>query len=308
MLQERSEDISDPSAYSDQTAFSGARESFASDNLDFDNAVGGVGVGVGGSGVLLAESMRMLRVAVEGLTTVAAAGELGETPEQVLADMVHELRIVETRLAGVRLTALPVIETGGLWAQSGARSFPAWLAREDDIYRGQADRETRQATALRDHLPSTRQALLAGQVGLEQMNVIAGVANTPDRKAELAHVSERNTTRGWRQLSGEEYLLHFAGEFNLTAFKRIAAHFAHVADPEADERGHRQATEREHLQLSPTWGGWLITAGEYAVLVSGYHRPTQIPNYRPLTPPHVQHLGIGAEDDAGDFTVTREFT
>ncbi|SFE64682.1 protein of unknown function, partial [Flavimobilis marinus] len=44
----------------------------------------------------------------------------------------------------------------------------------------------------------------------------------------------------------------------LRDFTRIARRFAVVADPESDERGYRLASEREHLDLSPTIGGYHV--------------------------------------------------
>jgi hypothetical protein len=56
--------------------------------------------------------------------------------------------------------------------------------------------------------------------------------------------------------TGEQYLLSFAGRQPIGAFQRLLRRFAHVADPDADERGYRQATEREFVDLAPTWGGY----------------------------------------------------
>src|SRR5699024_12722410 len=41
--------------------------------------------------------------------------------------------------------------------------------------------------------------------------------------------------------------------------RRLGRHFAHVADPEADERGYRKAKEREYVELVRTLDGWHLS-------------------------------------------------
>lgn len=59
-------------------------------------------------------------------------------------------------------------------------------------------------------------------------------------------------------ITGEEYLTGLAGACDPSRFRRVLKRFGQVVDPDADDRGYRKATEREHLELSPTFGGWHV--------------------------------------------------
>ena len=56
--------------------------------------------------------------------------------------------------------------------------------------------------------------------------------------------------------TGEQLLLAHARVHTPAGFATLARRFAHVADPEADERGYRQAREREFLDVTHTLGGY----------------------------------------------------
>src|SRR5699024_3587540 len=55
--------------------------------------------------------------------------------------------------------------------------------------------------------------------------------------------------------SVEEFLLEQATQLTINQVRRLGRHFAHVADPEADERGYRKTKEREYLELVRTLDG-----------------------------------------------------
>lgn len=59
-------------------------------------------------------------------------------------------------------------------------------------------------------------------------------------------------------LTGEQVMLGLAERFVLRDLGRAARRFAHVTDPESDERGYRLAQDREHLDLSRTLGGYHV--------------------------------------------------
>lgn len=56
----------------------------------------------------------------------------------------------------------------------------------------------------------------------------------------------------------EDQLLEWAGERQAEDFRGLVRYFAHRADPEADERGLRKATEKEYLNVSPTMDGFHV--------------------------------------------------
>ncbi|QIK82964.1 HNH endonuclease signature motif containing protein [Sanguibacter sp. HDW7] len=59
-------------------------------------------------------------------------------------------------------------------------------------------------------------------------------------------------------VTGEQVMLGLAERFDLRDLGSAARRFAHVADPESDERGYRLAQDREHLDLSRTTGGYHV--------------------------------------------------
>lgn len=59
-------------------------------------------------------------------------------------------------------------------------------------------------------------------------------------------------------ITGEAYLTGLAGACDPSRFRRVLKRFGQVVDPGADDHGYRKATEREHLDLSPTFGGWHV--------------------------------------------------
>jgi hypothetical protein len=120
-------------------------------------------------------------------------GLLGELAESAAADGVSvprlvdvsaRLRVVGVRLDAVRWSVLPRIEAAGLWAQSGARTFAVWLARTEDVRTRTARAEARTARVLRDHLPATLTAALAGRIGMDKVQALVTVATTSPERIE----------------------------------------------------------------------------------------------------------------------------
>ncbi|MFJ3405280.1 DUF222 domain-containing protein, partial [Promicromonospora sp. NPDC090134] len=61
-----------------------------------------------------------------------------------------------------------------------------------------------------------------------------------------------------RAPTGEELLLDLADQHGPLVFRRFVDRFARVADPESDDRGYKQAAEREHLDVAKTFGGYHV--------------------------------------------------
>src|SRR5215213_4994159 len=145
---------------------------------------------------------------------------------------------------------LPVVEADGLWALGGARSFAHWVAREHRVSVRTARTLVRTGRALRDDLPATAQAAVAGQVGWESAQILARLAPTTEqRRAVLADPDEP---------CNEALLVRYAGEMAVDGFTKMARHWAAVADPDADDRGYVEAAEREHLHLSRLGEGYKL--------------------------------------------------
>lgn len=231
--------------------------------------------------------------AVAGVGEHAATGGIA-APRLVAA--APRLRVLSSRMDTVRLTWLPVIEREHPWQSSGARTFSAWLARTENVSTTTAKREARTGRVLRDHLPTTRATALAGGIGADHVRALVDVAPTSDaRKAALAApiepdelpvppvvvpedpaddavetqaVDEPTELHGDDPtvdvsavppaVTGEEYLTGLAGACDPSRFRRVLKRFGQITDPDADDRGYKEATEREHLEVSPTFGGWHV--------------------------------------------------
>ncbi len=95
---------------------------------------------------------------------------------------------------------------------------------------------------------SPRRALSAGEVSADQAQTLATVTTTsPARRATLAADAES---------CGEAFLLAQAKALSAAELRNLARNWAAAVDPEADERGHREASEAEYVALSPTTGGF----------------------------------------------------
>ncbi|MFD7308496.1 DUF222 domain-containing protein [Promicromonospora sp. NPDC059942] len=215
------------------------------------------------------------------------------------------LRAVCSQLDILRMTWLPRIETDGMWALDGSRTFRTWLARREKLTMRTAGRETLTGERLLEHLPATLAAALSGRLGMDQVRAMVDVGPTSDdrRKALIspvdtgpASVTEAGGTPGDgttneldtperpgaddpgeadtatdgvgdparatqypdRSPTGEELLLDLADQHGPLVFRRFVDRFARVADPESDERGYKQASEREHLDVAKTFGGYHV--------------------------------------------------
>jgi len=177
---------------------------------------------------------------------------------------------VSDRLHAKRLQWQLAEEADGRWAATGsARTYPTHTARTHHISHTRAKNQLRLARQLRDHIPAFAAALHQGKVGLEHTQVMAnGALTSPERIAAL-HQPLGDNLPGThpRQNSGaesphqppptvEEFLLHQAQRLRLEDFRRLVAYFAKVADPDADERGYRDASEREFFDIAKTLDGY----------------------------------------------------
>ena len=151
------------------------------------------------------------------------------------------------RLTGVGARLLAHVEGDGLWATRGGRSVTDWLAVAAGLPYARARERVQLSHALRDHLPATAEAVLAGEVPVAHAQALARYAvGTQARERALAAPAEE---------CGEGFLLARAHEQTADGFRHLVRRWAAAADPEADERGYHEACEREFLALSPTTGG-----------------------------------------------------
>lgn len=161
-------------------------------------------------------------------------------------DVVSSALTTAGRLTALAAQLLPGLEADGWWSLSGARSLTTWVAGVARVTQGQAARLVELGRALHDDLPVTAVEATAGRVGLPAAQAIARAANTDARRNQLRRPAEE---------CGEQFLVDQAKALPAAQFQLLVRRWAAAADPEADERGYRDAEDREHLLLSQTENG-----------------------------------------------------
>lgn len=234
-------------------------------------------------GDLLGADLPTRLAALEALGAKIAGGNIQDErdcysgPELGKASVrIHRLC---ARLTGKRYQWLTVEEADGRWGTSAfrPRTFASHVAHTHHISYASAKKSVRLARRLRDEIPLFGAALRAGRIGPDHVDALASTALTsPTRIAALAEVvdtSQQQTTagdddthdEGGRSGDGDQpqtveaFLLEQACDLGVNQVRQLGKHFARVADPEADERGYRQAKEREYLELARTLDGWHLS-------------------------------------------------
>jgi len=202
---------------------------------------------------------------VEEITSVDPS-ELGG---HAAAEAAVAVQRVGDRLRDQQLGWLGRVEADAAWVGTGARSFSSWVARAFDVSFAEAARLARTARTWWQVLPATAAAARSGHVSTAKGALIAATATTPDRVAALrepasdddpppsaSHGAEPDAPRA---RTGEELLLTLASGYSVGDFARLTRRFAHVTDPDADERGYRAALAREFFDLASTTGGYHLS-------------------------------------------------
>ncbi|WP_028048997.1 DUF222 domain-containing protein [Cellulomonas sp. URHD0024] len=198
----------------------------------------------------VADALRALAEAVDRVAALADPGAAPRVEGAEVASVVTGALALAGRLSAVAARAIPVVEADGWWSLEGARSITSWVAAHGRVSHGQAARLVGLGRALRDDLPTTALEVVAGAVSVEAAHVLATVASTPARKVAL---------KASAQDCGEQFLVEHARALSVGQLRVLARRWASHADPEADERGYREATEREFLDLANTTDGWHLT-------------------------------------------------
>ncbi|PFG39863.1 uncharacterized protein DUF222 [Georgenia soli] len=186
--------------------------------------------------------------------------DLATLPSAELLAAVDAAEALHRRLQAVTARILTATETDGMWATTGARSFPAWYRARTGRHHTTAHKNVREARRLRDHLPATADALAAGTISADHATALTThTAATPAVRARLNDPD-----------LGEDFLLGHAATLGATEFTHLVKHWAYRADPAAADRTYRDDSDKEHLTLAPTTGGyhltgWLTTANGQAV-------------------------------------------
>ena len=155
---------------------------------------------------------------------------------------------VTSRAAVTRVRMLPVIDADGLWALSGARSFPVWVSHAHHVAIHTARAKVRMGRTLRDHLPTTAAAAAAGHLTAEQAQVLATLAPITQQRRDL--LAEPG------QECDEAFLVAQARHLSVDETRVLARQWAAYADPDADDRGYVESCDREHLDIARLGAGY----------------------------------------------------
>ncbi|HLS64429.1 MAG TPA: DUF222 domain-containing protein [Ruania sp.] len=233
---------------------------------------------------------------LEALCDAIVSGDIQDERDQHTGPELGSasVRVHQTcaRLTAKRYQWIAAEEADGLWAASEChpRTYASYVAHTHGISYSHARNTVRLARQLRDEIPQFAAALRAGKIGPDQVQAFAATALTSSaRVAALAEdvqvedvqveTEEHNQDTGdaaegdqgpeerstdeelpvTRTQSMETFLLDQARHLRPDQVRRLGRHFAHVADPEADERGYRRAKEREYLELVRTLDGWHLS-------------------------------------------------
>jgi Domain of unknown function (DUF222) len=200
-----------------------------------------------------------LGVAADQLDTLTDLDPAALSSAELL-DAVDAAEALHRRLDALTARILTAAETDGMWATTGARSFPAWYRARTGRHHTTAHKTVRHARRLRDHLPATTAALTAGTITADHATALTThAASTPALRERLTDPD-----------LGEGFLLAHARTLGATEFTHLVKHWAYRADPAAADRTYREDSDKEHLTLAPTTGGyhltgWLTTANGQAV-------------------------------------------
>jgi hypothetical protein len=186
-----------------------------------------------------------LAQAAAHLDALAGTDPAALPPADLLA-AVDAVEGLHRRVEALTARILTAAETDGMWATTGARSFPAWYRARTGRHHTTAHKAVRTARRLRDHLPATAEALTAGRISADHATALTThAAATPATRARLADPD-----------LGEDFLLTHATTLGATEFTHLVKHWAHRADPAAADRAYRHDAETEHLPLAPTTDGY----------------------------------------------------
>ncbi|MFC7405559.1 HNH endonuclease signature motif containing protein [Georgenia alba] len=175
-----------------------------------------------------------------------------DLPEDTLLRLLDGLEGLRRRTEALTTRTLAVVETDGRWAVEGARSFASWWRYRSGRHASTASREVRRARALRDHLPATAAALMAGRITADHASTLAH--HTTDSDARRAKLADPDV--------GEDFLVGYATKMDASRFARVVRTWSHRVDPQAADRTYVEDSDREEFFLAETTdgyvpGGWL---------------------------------------------------
>ncbi|TDE89625.1 HNH endonuclease [Occultella glacieicola] len=288
-------------------------------------------------GHLLGASLDDKLIALEALTkSITCADPIDEADRYgatFLGQAALRAHLISESLTGAQLDWMGLEEEAGTWDPSrGFRTYPHFVAKTFGISGANARRLVTLAKGLRNSLPATRRRLRAGQIGVDQAQILlkaiateataeslqlpsspaeatstgcASSADTtgtapattdtepgtgakdttepgagPDGTDDVAEpddapvadaadgdISGADPADDRRRADGtterraptvEELLLDHAAMRSPEDLRKLVDHYVAVADPDATDKAHRQAADREYLSVDRTLGGYNV--------------------------------------------------
>ncbi|WNB84580.1 DUF222 domain-containing protein [Cellulomonas sp. ATA003] len=244
----------------------------------------------GDDDVALSSRVAAALSAMDSAVSELAGLELAELEGREAAVVARRLAELTSRAAVAKVRLLPVIDDDGVWALSGARSFPVWLSHDHRLSVSAARAQVRLGRTLRDHLPMTAAAAVAGEVTVEQAQVIASLAPTSEQRREVLADPE--------QVCNEALIVDQAQRLSVDETRVFVRHWAAYADPDADDRGYVASYDRERLDIARLGDGYrlegLLTVEHGQALKAALAAVTPVPaadDDRPSTQRRAHALG-----------------
>ncbi len=196
----------------------------------------------GGSGSGAPHELLRFAEAVDGAFDRVVDGQVWSMTPQEQRETALLLDRVDARLAELRMRVLVGADRSEVGADSGATSTATWLAQATRQTRARCAASVRLATELDESFLSTRQALAAGQVNLDQARVIVEAVNLL--------TNEYDDLPSGTPGRAEEHLLQLAAVFDTVTLRRLGKRLFEVVCPEAADQaeGERLALEEERAR------------------------------------------------------------
>jgi hypothetical protein len=146
------------------------------------------------------------------------------------------------RLDGFITEAAAVFDAQGEWADDGAKTSAAWIAKRCRVPRSAARKRVRLGRVLRG-LPACAEAWRNGDIGVDQAKALSSL-HQPRTEEAL----ERD----------EEMLVAQAKKMGFEDFYRALCYWKHLADPEGADRDDEERRAERNVYLEASFDGmWL---------------------------------------------------
>ena len=156
------------------------------------------------------------------------------TPEQ-LEDRLRDLRRLGDQVEAVFAETTAVFEATEAYKDVGARTAASWLRHQLRMSAGEARRRVLVGQRLPD-LPQVHRAFLAGEIGLAQVEVLAGAVD------DLGLAAVR---------AAQEALLELARLNDPWDLRQAIRTLQHSVDPDRVDEQQRKAMQRRYFTITP---------------------------------------------------------